>query len=158
MTERRGKPIELSELEYAWSRDGDAAASAVRMIEHALRHRGQSLESLRPGHEQASLFDPVAADEAALKGMELARQAERVQAWKDAASAWLEAQSSELEFTADDLIAAIGVADEGANRNNVVGAWLNTQRRTGRIRFAGRLRKSERISRHGNLVRVWIIV
>ena len=108
-------------------------------------------------HEQPTLFDAELAELAALEGMELAENADRVQEWKQAASTWLGSQAVGLEFTADDLVRAVGVADIGANRNNVLGAWVNAQRAAGRLEFAGRLRKSERVSRHGGLQRVWIV-
>jgi hypothetical protein len=57
-------------------------------------------------------------------GMAQASSADRVQAWKAAAGAWLGGRSRDSEFTADDLVAAIGLPDPSdRGKNNVVGAW-----------------------------------
>lgn len=99
--------------------------------------------------------DATAAEIAGEEGMAQADQAERVQEWKDEAERWLGGRSRDSEITADDLIADIGLPDIGPSRNNVVGAWFAGQAKRGRLAFAGRLRKSERVIRHGNLQRVW---
>jgi len=78
--------------------------------------------------------------------------------WKSDAGVWLDSQPSGTHFTCDDLTRAIGLPDQGANRNNVVGAWINGQARTGRIMFAQRMRKSSRVDRHVGLQRVWVVV
>lgn len=96
------------------------------------------------------------ADDAAREGMSKALRAERVQLWKTLAGDELEQMDSGTTFTADDLVAVIGLPDVGPGRNNVVGAWINGRSKKGEIAFTGSLRKSERVARHGNLQRVWI--
>ena len=99
--------------------------------------------------------DPEKAEEEAEAGMRKALAAERVEAWKADALYWLCGRPIGLEFTADDLVDAVGLPDVGTNRNNVIGAFMRAQSATGRIEFTGELRKSERVVRHGNLNRVW---
>lgn len=100
-------------------------------------------------------FDYLKAVWAGEVGMDDARRAARVQAWKDAADAWLELLPAGREFTADDLVRAIGLPDFGVARNNVVGAWTSAKSKAGRIVWTGTFRKSERVVGHGNLQRVW---
>jgi len=95
------------------------------------------------------------ADSAAGAGMEQALRAERVQVWKQNAERWLDGQHQGRLFTADDLVADIGLPDVGQGRNNVVGAWINAQQKRQRIEFTGRLDKSRRVEGHGNLQRLW---
>lgn len=101
-------------------------------------------------------FDSVTGDQLAREGMAKADSADRVQLWKQDAARWFATVPVGAEFTADDLTKAIGVPDEGANRNNVVGAFFSGLARNQRIRFAGRMRKSARVTRHSNVQRVWI--
>lgn len=89
--------------------------------------------------------------------MELATQANRVQEWKHMAERWIGSKPPGWEFSADDLIYAIGVPDEGANKNNIVGAWFNAKSKARIITFTGRMKKSSRVSRHTGLTRVWVI-
>ena len=91
------------------------------------------------------------------KGMALANGADRVKEWKERAERHLMSLSAGSEFTADDLVQKIGLPDEGENKNNVVGAWINGKRNDGRITFTGRFLKSNRVSRHTGLQRVWVV-
>jgi len=102
-----------------------------------------------------TLFDDAGAQAAADEGMAKALRAERVEAWKGNAESWLEGVERYATFTADDLVAVIGLPDQGVARNNVVGAWLAAKSRKGVIRWTGRFKKSERVIGHGNLQRVW---
>lgn len=108
--------------------------------------------------EQIALFmDRARAVQEAIDGMERASRAERVQAWKQAAAAWFSLLTPGEEIVADDLIAAIGLPDQGVAKNNVVGAIFSAQSKSGRLRFSGRFQKSERVIGHGNLQRIWIV-
>lgn len=89
------------------------------------------------------------------KGMDRANNASRVQHWKELAEKYLFSRPKGTEFTADDLINHIGVPDE--TKNNVVGAWFNAQSKKRKITFTGRMKKSERVSRHTGLMRVWMV-
>lgn len=100
-------------------------------------------------------FDPVAAKTAAEEGMGRASRADRVQEWKAKADEMFERAPISAQFTADNIVARIGLPDEGVARNNVVGAWFSAKSKAGRIRFTGRFLKSERVIGHGNLQRVW---
>lgn len=102
-------------------------------------------------------FDFVSGKWEAENGMELAVQANRVQTWKEQAERWINAKPQGFEFSADDLVYAIGVPDEGANKNNVVGAWFNAKSKARAITFTGRMKKSSRVSRHTGITRVWTI-
>ena len=101
-------------------------------------------------------FDGLASAVAAEDGMSNALNADRVTMWKAAADAWLYRLDQGREFVTDDMVAVVGLPDEGPNRNNVVGAWTSAQARRGHIRFAGRMRKSKRVARHVGLQRVWV--
>jgi len=103
-------------------------------------------------------FDKAFAQQLADAGMNTALNADRAQPWRMRASAWLLAQPAGIEFTADDLVAVIGLPDVGVNRNNAVGAWVAAQARLGRIVWTNRYRRSARVVRHGNLQRVWRVI
>lgn len=96
-----------------------------------------------------------AAELAGDAGMARALRAERVARWREQADQWLDAQPYGTLFTADDLVAAVGLPDSGQGRNNVVGAWVGSQARRGLIEFTGRMGKSRRVEGHGNLQRLW---
>lgn len=100
-------------------------------------------------------FDLAAAKVAAEEGMEQAYKAERVQAWKDSASAWFDALPSGFHFTADMLVSAVGLPDAGPARNNVVGAWFSSRSKTGLVTWTGRWSTSKRVVGHGNPQRIW---
>jgi len=101
------------------------------------------------------MFDPDEGDRQGQEGMSKAMRALRVQAWKLKAADWLTTVSRFRDFTADDLVAAIGLPDIGPNRNNVVGALFSAWSRRGLVLWTGRYAKSERVVRHGNNNRVW---
>ncbi len=105
-------------------------------------------------HEQLD-FDAIAAGAERERGMDEAYRAERVQLWKAAAGRWLLELLPGTLFTADDLVAAIGLPDEGVARNNVVGAWIAAQSKLGLIVWTKQFRHSERVIGHRNLLRVW---
>lgn len=107
-----------------------------------------------PVNEQLR-FDSLAGEAAAATGMQRAESAERAKDWRRDASAWLDGITVGTEITADDLVRAVGLPDEGKDKNNSVGAWFNSQAVLGYIRFAGRYTHSDRVIRHGNLIRVW---
>ena len=58
-------------------------------------------------------------------------------------------------FTSDDLIKRVGLPDEGVNKNNAVGAWFNGLANSRFIVWTGATVKSERVDRHGGMIRVW---
>lgn len=121
--------------------------------ERGLEQAPPAVHTPSPGGASSSSLRAVEA--AADEGMEEALRAERVARWKEQAEWWLEQQEPGFVFTADDLVADIGLPDTGPARNNVVGAWVNAQARHRRIEFSGELRKSRREAGHGNLQRVW---
>jgi hypothetical protein len=102
-------------------------------------------------------FDSKEAQRLADEGMSNAMRAQRVTLWKEMANAWLASQPSGVEITADDLTRAVGLPDIGPARNNVVGAWFSGRAKAGKLVFAGRMRKSLRVERHGNVQRVWVV-
>jgi hypothetical protein len=123
--------------------------------ERGLEQASPAVHTPSPGDASSS---PLAAEAAADAGMDEALRAERVARWKEQAEWWLEQQEPGFVFTADVLVADIGLPDlpdAGPARNNVVGAWINAQARHRRIEFSGELRKSRREAGHGNLQRVW---
>lgn len=102
-------------------------------------------------------FNYESGREAAELGMARADAADRVKLWKKQALDWLMRQPIGAEIRADDLIAAIGVPDTGANRVNVVGAWFSAQSKLGYIKWTGRFTNSRRVTRHTGMQRVWVI-
>lgn len=101
------------------------------------------------------VVDAQQAAHASEQGQAQALRAERVTIWKAAASSWLSHRQEGDEITADKLVEAIGLPDEGVARNNVVGAWFSSMSKSGRITWTGNLVKSERVIGHQNLQRVW---
>jgi hypothetical protein len=61
-------------------------------------------------------------------------------------------------FTADDLVEYTGLPDEGPNKNNAVGAWINSMSQGKFIKWTGRTVKSERPGRHQGTSKEWIKV
>lgn len=100
-------------------------------------------------------FDFITGKYEADKGMDLATGAQRAQEWKHRAEEWLHRKPQGYEFTADDLIYAVGTPDE--KKNNAIGGWLAAKARERRIYFTGRMIKSTRVSRHTGLQRQWSI-
>lgn len=92
--------------------------------------------------------------DAAAEGMARALRNPEMTGWKLDAEIWLAELDVGARFTADDLVAACGKPDKGSP--NVIGAWLNSKRRLGWIRWTGGYRHSKRPEGHGNLQRVWI--
>ena len=112
---------------------------------------------MSPSDEQLSFgdFDPEEGERRKREGQERARRAQRVQVWKKRADEWFYALAWGMVFTADTLIAAVGVPDIGANRNNVVGAWFSGKARKGEIEWTGHFAKSGRATRHASYQRIW---
>jgi len=109
-------------------------------------------------NDQARLFDVAEGERRSLEGMANASRADRVAVWRALADEWFYGELVDgEEIAADDLIAAVGVADTGANQNNVVGAWFNAKARAGELEYAGRARKSRRVARHVGMQRVWTV-
>lgn len=105
--------------------------------------------------DQPALFDLSAGEQLAADGMRQAREAERVETWVQAAGRILEQLAATgRPFTADDLIARVGLPDVGTNRNNAVGAVVSCAARSGLIVRTG-YRPSERTATRGRVVAVW---
>lgn len=140
------------EAQEAWRR-----ANAHRSDELDEAYAQQEPEPVKPEEPAAEqvTFDLEQGEAAGRAGMDQALGADRVRDWKIAASAWLDALPSGAEVHMDLVTAAVGLPDEGANRNNVTGAWLNAQAKGGRLTFTGKFRKSQRPERHGSVQRVW---
>ena len=111
---------------------------------------------------QSELFDEIEAQSLRDKGMDIALNADRIQIWKAKAEYWLNDKTiyepNTPTFTSDDLILAIGLPDEGQNRNNCVGALFSHWARQKRIVPTGRYLKSKRTSNHGAIVKEWRVV
>lgn len=101
-------------------------------------------------------FDFGEGKEEADKGMDRAGAAVRVIEWRHDAGRWFMLLPVGTEFTADDLVKAVGLPDEGQNRNNVIGSFFNALATAKFIRWTGKTYKSERITRHTGMNRVWV--
>ena len=93
--------------------------------------------------------------EKADEGMDAAATAGRVHHWRMDAGRWFMRLPIGEEFSADDLIRAVGLPDEGVNKNNVVGAFFNALAKSNFIGWTGKTMKSERIDRHTGMNRIW---
>lgn len=100
-------------------------------------------------------FDFGRGESEANKGMRKAEDAPRVQEWRNAAGRWFMLLAIGDTFTADDLTKAVGLPDEGVNKNNVVGAFINGLANARFIQWTGGTVKSERVDRHTGMIRVW---
>jgi hypothetical protein len=100
-------------------------------------------------------FDFMRGFEKAHNGMEQANTSPRIVDWALKARDFYKELPTGTEFSADDLTRKCGLPDSGPNRNNVVGAWFSALAKESRIRFTGRMRKSERVDRHVGLQRIW---
>ena len=81
-----------------------------------------------------------------------------MQEWKLVAESWLASLPTGEEFTADRMIAAIGLQDDptqGQNRNRVIGARMSAWAKAGEISFTGSFSRSKRPEGHGNRQPVW---
>lgn len=108
--------------------------------------------------EQAGLFDIAEGERLKQAGMADAIQAARVARWKEAARAAIDTLAAVPghTFTADDVIAAVGLPDHGPNRNNAVGAIMAAAGKRGVIAKTGHYAKSRRPAGHARMVAVWI--
>jgi hypothetical protein len=100
-------------------------------------------------------FDFGEGKKKADEGMHKAFGAARIFEWQHDAGRWFMLLPIGTEFTADDLTKAVGLPDQGANRNNVVGAFFNGLAHAKFIQWTGATYKSERIDRHTGMNRVW---
>jgi len=114
------------------------------------------------GLDQQTLFDnpgllenPVAGEQAKEEGQSNALKAMRVELWKELANDWFAARYKGTEFTMDDVVRNAGLPDQGANRNNVLGAWMAAKAKRGEIEWTGEMVRSRRVTRHVGLQRVW---
>jgi len=95
------------------------------------------------------------AEDARDKGMAEAKLNRSTLTWQQDAGRWFMTLPEGTTFTMDDVIRAVGLPSEGANRNNVVGAWINGLARMKFISWTGRLVKSERVTRHAGEAKEW---
>lgn len=101
-------------------------------------------------------FDFAKGKDKADEGMNNAARAHRVHEWNLDASRWFMLLPVGTEITADDLTKDVGLPDEGANRNNVVGSFFKGLAAAHFIRWTGHVAKSKRVDRHTGMNRVWI--
>ena len=75
--------------------------------------------------------------------------------WTKQARKWTIAMRGR-DFTADDLIAAVGLPtyEDGAVSNNGVGGFISKMAQQGLIVGVG-YKKSERVSNHSRVLRIW---
>lgn len=92
------------------------------------------------------------------KGMERARGSSRSLSWSVDAGRWFIQLPLGTIFTPDDVARNCGLPDEGVNRNNAVGAWINALARAKLIQWTGRTVKSQRVNRHAGENKEWIKV
>lgn len=73
-------------------------------------------------------------------------------AWSLAADDWLAQLDPGEQFTADDLVAAVGLPD---GSHNAVGAWVRGSAAGGRIADSGTVRKATRVASRTRRLVVW---
>jgi hypothetical protein len=110
-------------------------------------------EAPRPthAHTEPSCVFCATRDGAAARDAGVKATARRDLEWWTRAEAWLDSHYVGQTFTADDLVAAIGLP-EGSS--NAVGAFLRTQRIFGAVEADG-FTEATRPSSHGRVLRVW---
>jgi len=101
-------------------------------------------------------FDFGEGKERAKEGMDKAYGAKRAFEWQHEAGRWFMLLPLGTEICADDLVKAVGLPDQGQNKNNVVGAFFNGLAKAKFLRWTGKTMKSERIDRHTGMNRIWI--
>lgn len=109
--------------------------------------------------DQLSLFQPTLfGDAAKAEGMRRTLTTDRTWPWRDHAMAVLEELAATGKtFTADDLVARVGLPDDevGMNRNNAVGAIFSAAAKSGLIVPTGNYIKSRRRTNHSAVLAVW---
>jgi hypothetical protein len=90
------------------------------------------------------------------EGMANAKLNRSTMAWQHDAGRWFMLLPIGTTFVMDDVVRAVGLAAEGANKNNVVGAWINGLAKAKFIAKTGRVVKSERITRHAGEANEWM--
>ena len=106
--------------------------------------------------EQEPLFDLAQGEEAKAAGQELAANADRAWPWKQQAlGAIWDLAATGTPFTADDVIARVGLPSWGTNNNNAVGAIFSAAVKRGWIVPTGVYRKSRRPKSHARVIAVW---
>lgn len=104
-----------------------------------------------------TLFDLPAGQAAKDTGLHAAGAADRVWEWRNRAlDAIRDLAATGLPFTADEVIAAVGLPDVGPNRNNAVGAVFSAAAKRGWIVKTGHYRPSRRVLAHARVVAVWV--
>jgi hypothetical protein len=104
------------------------------------------------------LFDPPGAERRKAEGIEATLNAQRAWPWKEHAErAIYNLAATGLPFTADDVVAEVGLPDRsvGMNRNNAVGAVFSACAKRGWIRSTGHYMKSRRASNHSAVLAIW---
>jgi hypothetical protein len=98
----------------------------------------------------------VTPAQAAAAGMAIALHSAQARPWRDRARAWLNGRTPGETFTADDLVAAVGLpsGDLAVNGNGAVGAVIRAAAQAKTIRPLGYV-ESTRPSSHGRPVRLW---
>jgi hypothetical protein len=104
------------------------------------------------------LFDAALAATGKNEGQARALNAERAWPWKEHAErAIYNLATTGLPFTADDVVAEVGLPDGrvGMNRNNGVGAIFSACAKRGWIKPTGHYMKSRRRSNHSAVLAIW---
>lgn len=107
---------------------------------------------------QPTLFEMRAGERDKVAGMRASLDSERSWPWREHALAVLEELAATGKtFTADDLVARVGLPDDtiAMNRNNAVGAIFSAAAKSGMILPTGNYIKSRRRSNHSAVLAVW---
>lgn len=104
------------------------------------------------------LFDATMANRFKDEGQSRALDADRAWPWKEHAERVIyNLATTGLPFTADDVVAEVGLPDGtvGMNRNNGVGAIFSACAKRGWITPTGHYMKSRRRSNHSAVLAIW---
>jgi len=101
-----------------------------------------------------SVFDKDMSKAEKERGTTLAANA--LVEWKKKAWDWLDKLPVGSEFTADDLVSAVGLPthEDGRPNNNGVGGFISGLAKVGAVRCVG-YTNSDRVTNHARVLRIW---
>ncbi len=106
---------------------------------------------------QLDIFDPAASEHDGRRGAKAAEYA--LMEWREKAEILIASLWKGYQFTADDLVKAVGLPtyEDGRPNNNGVGGFVQGLAKRGLVRHVG-YTNSGRVSNHARVLRVWEVI